>query len=251
MASWYIYPLAMAMGSDPLIGAGERYVVVPSRAGPVRWLSEIDKPRGEIDLMVDDILGQVDDDGPGAADAVLVTGGAAAIVASQLAALPAAVLVGGIAAVGIGAILPVRSLIRRGKSSQRTKKISSLIGDGQLLHFGDPLIAELLAAYTEVLDRSARLTAAGELRSRSVAHGLVEEVATLLEGNPPTAAEAGYVSARLTAIREVAELLDNDHDEVAARHAHVEARLEVEDTASSALIDAQELTNDLLTDHDL
>lgn len=95
-------------------------VVVPARPGPLVALRDLDRGRDDLDELIDEVFVESDDRGPGPVDAVLVVGGAGAIIAGRAASLPTVVTVCGAVAVALGAVLPVRSLWRSGGPARRT-----------------------------------------------------------------------------------------------------------------------------------
>ena len=68
-------------------------VIVPSRPGPLESLGGSERNRDEVDELLDDMFGEPDERGPGVADAVLVVGGAGAVVGGLAASLPGVVVV--------------------------------------------------------------------------------------------------------------------------------------------------------------
>lgn len=212
-------------------------------------LAEIDRPRNEVDIVLDDMFGEVDSEGPGPTDALLIGGGACAAAAALIAGWPAAVLGAGLASIGIGSILPIRSTIRRGKKLAQGRKVRKLIGDGQLLDASVVPTRQLASKHNAVIDAVDPDTALG-VRVRSIAHGLVEEVASLLEGHPPASAgQERYVAERVAALDELDRALQAAPVDGADHDAAVDARLAVESHADrSALTEAAELTQDLSGD---
>ncbi len=224
-------------------------VVVPDDPGPLLPLSQVDAERTDVDEVLDDMFGEVDDDGPGITDAVLLTGGAAAVIVSQVVVLPAIVLIGGIAGLALGSVLPVRSGFRRFRGRQRDAKIQSLIGDDHLLDVRSPDVNDLVAAHRQALALAESLSEVERLRVGNVAHGLVIEVAMLLDGhNISSDTEARYVADRLQALRNLLAVLG---DAVAnrtnpERNATVEARIKLDDESQGTAIDEAEwLAEDL------
>lgn len=221
-------------------------VIVPTRPGPLVRLRDLERGRDELDELLDDIFGEPDDRGPGPVDAFLVVGGAGAIIAGQAASLPAVVTVIGAAAVGLGAVLPLRSLWLRVGSTRRASRLRSLLGDGLLLRTDHPSIDQLLAAHQRLLSVSAPLATAPCARVHDVAHGTLLEVASLLGGRPPGAqVEVDYVAARTRALEDLAATVSDPRvgdGESDRRRALVEARHEVEQLAGgSSLTDASAL----------
>lgn len=195
------------------------------------------------------MFGEVDTEGPSVTDAALVGGGACAIAATLVAGLPVAILGVGIASVGIGSILPIRSVIRRGKHRAHDRRLRDLIGDGQLLDIRGRSTKELADTHNALIASVDATTAVG-IRVRSIAHGLVEEVATLLEGHPPeTDRQRAYVALRLAALHDLQRALTDHASDHAEQNASVDARLAIESHAArSALTEAAELSADLSGD---
>jgi hypothetical protein len=226
-------------------------VVVPARPGPLVPLRDPERGRDELDELIDDVFGESDDRGPGPVDAVLVVGGVGAIIAGQAGSLPTVVTVCGAAAVALGAVLPLRSLWRKGGSARRTSRLQSLLGDGVLLRTDHPSVEQLLAAHQRLLSLTAPLAIAPRARVHDVAHAALLEVASLLGGRPPGAqVEVDYVAARTHALDDLASAVTDQRvgdRETDRRRALVEARHEVEQLAgSSSLTDASDLSRELL-----
>lgn len=236
----------MRVGEEPIDPAV--MVVVPVAPGPLRRLTDVDPGRDDVDDALDELFGAPDDRGPGVADAVLVIGGAGAVVAGQLAELPTAVTVVGALAAALGVILPARSIWRGMSSRRRSRRIGSIVRDGVLMRTDHEQLARIVAGH----DRLTALAGDGERadRVRSVAHVAAYEVAVLLEARVPvTAAEREYVAARVAGLEAVAVALTDPAlrpaDE-AERRARVEARHEVEAiSGASALTEAADLLRDL------
>jgi len=226
-------------------------VVVPARPGPIVRLGDLMRTRDEVDDALDDVFGQPDDRGPGPVDAALLIGGVGAVVAGQAASLPTLVTIGGVIAVVLGAILPLRSLWRRVESGRHSRRLQAAIGDGVVLRADDPRVEELLAAHQGALDAAARLAVAPRARVAEVAHAAVLEVASLLAGRAPAVeTEIDYVSARVRALHDLAAAAadpragDGERDR---RQALADARVEVERLAGgSSIADAAALSRELL-----
>ncbi len=259
VGTWYEERAGLGRSNLLLVSAGRitdisHLVVVPAKPGPLLPLAQVDRNRSEVDEILDDLFGDVDDDGPGTTDAVLLAGGAAAIVASQVVALPAIVLFGGFAGVGLGSVLPIRSGLRRLKGKRRDSKIQSLIGDGRLLNKRPAPIKELVAAHQQAIAMSDDLPEFQQIRVRNAAHGLVTEVAMLLDGHElSTDAEDRYATDRLDSLRNllvaVEELKRKPDDGL--RQASAEARMQLDaEVGSTALDEAALLAADLRIEHD-
>lgn len=226
-------------------------VVVPVRPGPVVELRGLTRTRDEVDDVLDEVFGTPDDRGPGPVDALLVAGGLAALVAGLAGAAGTVVVVGGVAALALGSVLPIRSVSRRLGAMRRGRRVRALIGDGLVLRTDHPSVRALLAAEAAV--RSARVAPATFQRSNTIAHAAVYEVASLLAGrSPATDDEVAYVDERARALRSLADALTDPQagdDDADRRRSLVEARREVEriDGASS-VTDAERLRMELLGD---
>jgi hypothetical protein len=226
-------------------------LVVPARPGPLVRLRDLERGRDELDELIDDVFGEADDRGPGPVDAVLVVGGLGAIIGGQAASLPTAVTVCGAAALGLGAVLPLRSLWRRVGSARRSSRLRSLLGDGLLLRTDHPAIEQLIAVHERLLSVAAPLAKGPQARVHDVAHAALLEVASLLGGRAPGAqVEVDYVGARTQALKTLAATVadprvgDGDSDR---RRLLVEARNEVEQlSGSSSLTEASDLARELL-----
>jgi hypothetical protein len=227
-------------------------VVVPSRPGPLVRLADVDGERDEIDTVLDDVFGAPDDAGAGPLDAVLLLGGAAAVIAGLTSLVPTWVLVAGVAAFCLGAILPLRSFWRRAAAARRVARLRSMIGDGVLLQAHVPEVAALVAAHARCAAGAAGLVAWRRVQVDAVAHGAVLEVATLLDGRQPAVpSELQYVGARVAALDALADALarptlGDAATDIDERRARAEARAEVELLAgNSAVADAEALARDL------
>ena len=226
-------------------------MIVPARPGPLVRLHDLDRGRNDIDELLDDVFGEPDERGPGPVDAVLVVGGLGAVIGAHIASLPAIVTVCGAAAAALGAVLPLRSVLRRAGSMRRSKRLRALLGDGVLLRVDHPRTEQLVAAHARLLRASESLAPAPRMRVHDVAHSALAEVASLLDGRAPSARdEIDYIGARVVALERLVTLVadprvgDGESDR---RRAVVEARREVELLAgSSSLTEAFDLSRELL-----
>lgn len=227
----------------------DHLVVIPDDPADIVPLAAIDRPRGDVDQALDEMFGEVDDEGPGATDAFLLAGGAVAVIAAQIAALPAVVLVGGLAGLGLGSVLPIRSGFRRLQAKRRMGRMTALIGQGHLLDTQHPVARELVTVHRQAFAAAELMSAPERLRTRSAAHALVVEVATLLDGHRPTTdAEVGYANERLATLRTLAAVANDTRGERGPneRRAQVHARETVESLAGdSAIHQAEQLIDDL------
>ena len=160
-------------------------VIVPLSPGRLVRPGRHDKDG--LDDLIDELLPDTDE-GPGPMDAALVAGGTAMVAWSVIGSPPVAATVAGIAALGLGCILPLRSGWRwlAGRRPAR----------GTRLRIDDAGVTRLVGAY-EALDSVPSTTAA----ARAAAHGALLEVASLLDGRTPASeAERRYVGARVAAV---------------------------------------------------
>jgi hypothetical protein len=186
-------------------------VVVPVRPGPVLRLRAAGpgrrRGRDDLDELIDDLLPDVED-GPGRADAALVIAGAALVAWGTVGSGPPAALVGGAVAVGLGCVLPARSLWRAAGRRRRQRRRRALLGAGVALDVSTRAPARLVAAYELLLDRTGRLDPDIAGASVAAAHGALSEVASLLSGRPPSPGrELDYVEERAVAIERLAAAL--------------------------------------------
>lgn len=223
-------------------------VVVPDDPAPIVALASIDGTRTEIDAALDDMFGEVDNDGPGVTDAVLLAGGSAAVIASLVAALPGFVLIGGLAGIGLGSILPIRSGLRQVRERKRTATIASTVGDGHLLDTRSRVVAETVRLHGEVFAAADSLDEPHRVRMRNVAHGLVVEIALLLEGRDvELPIETTYVAERRDALRSLLAACGNvATGRTGERQAMAEAQVLLDGQASNtALSEAADLAAEL------
>jgi hypothetical protein len=217
-------------------------VVVPPRPGPLRAFGREAPDRDEVDELLDDVLGEPDQRGPGLADAALIVGGAALVVNAQLASWPAITTVAGAAAVLLGLVLPIRSLWRRLEPGRRDRRSQTLLGEGTLLRTDSVPVRDLVAAHGRLEAGAAPLSPSVRAEVAFVAHGALSEVASLLEGRSPTTAiEIDYIEARRAALDDLATTLADPRvgdGDASRRRALVEARREVEEIAGTSSVSA-------------
>ena len=156
------------------------------------------KRRDGLDDLIDELLPDTDES-PGVTDAALVVGGTAVVGWSVLGDPPVAATVAGVAALGLGCVLPVRSAWRWLARRRR----GAAGGSGIPLRIDHRALAGLAAAY-EALDDLPATTGP----ARAAAHGAVLEVASLLKGRTPASdGENRYVAARIAAVQALVEAL--------------------------------------------
>jgi hypothetical protein len=180
-------------------------VVVPERPG---HLVRVDVPSGrspdELDELIDELLPDTDE-GPGWFDVALLIIGAGLIGWAVVGGGPTIVLVLGVIALGLGCILPARSLWRRVQRRRRARSRSVALGKGLPLQVSDPAVERLVRAYDDLVS----LATMPEGRSAvAAAHSALVEVASLLHGRPAeSAAEQEYAENRAAAVEQLAEAL--------------------------------------------
>jgi hypothetical protein len=219
-------------------------VVVPHTPGPLVGPGTATRRDG-LDDLIDELLPDTDE-GPGPMDAALVAGGAALVGWSVIGSPPVAATVAGLAAVGLGCILPVRSAWRWFARRRR-----QAAGAGGLpLRIDHPALARLAAAYESLGGLAATTEPA-----RTAAHGAVLEVASLLDGRTPASdAENRYVGARVAAVENLAEALraveargptPGGEPPAVAPDLVVEAREELDALGASALSRLDDVTAEI------
>jgi hypothetical protein len=184
--------------------AAERLVVVPRDPGPLRDVAD-QRGGDDLDLVIDELFGETTDEGPGLFDVALLVGGVGLVVWSiatdaQGLAFPLGVLLA-----VLGLALPARSVVRAGQRRTQERATRRALRRGYALDVSDPLTSALATAYILVVTRLAEQPERTARPILEAAHQAMVEVATLLDGRPPTApAEIAYVERRCRAIRETA-----------------------------------------------
>jgi hypothetical protein len=179
-----------AMGGD---GPGDR-IVVPFVPGPLLRPDAPRRDRDDLDDVIDELFPDSDEP-PGWFDAALLaTGGM--FTGWALSGDRTGVLVIGLGCLAIGTVLPARWLWRRARRTRRAA--------GATLPGADATVARLVRAYDEL----GELVTGDADAARTAAHGAALEVATLLDGRPPSSeAERDYVAARAAAIEGLVDAL--------------------------------------------
>ena len=209
----------------------------------------------DIDAVLDDLFGADDPGGPSITDAILVAVGLGMLTVSVVKHWTA-VQVLGVVLVGLGMVLPIRSVARHLGDRRQRARTGSTIGDALALRQDHPVLRRIADLHERILERSEALVPETRTRVVAVAHGLVEEVARLLGGELPTGdAEIDYVEARARSMSELSATVDDPRvaraDDV-VRRALSEARIEIERIAgTSALTDSAALRDELLADGDV
>jgi hypothetical protein len=207
-------PLTSVPSPGASAGASERHlVVVPREVGPVVPLKTgASGPRDDLDELVDDVFGPSTDERPGPFDLLLVIAGAIVLAWAVLTGAATWLVVVAVVAIVLGLALPARSLVRRYRGAAVSRRMRSAGRRGYVLDVTAGSTAELLGAHGE-LDAAAALPGSvyGE-RALDAAHEALVEVASLLEGAPPTVpAQDEYVAKRTRAIATLARQLRDAH----------------------------------------
>ena len=224
-------------------------IAVPVRPGPLVPLDHAERARDEVDDLLDEMFGAPDDGGPSPFDLVLLAGGVAALIAGLMASATWLVVCGVLAA-ALGSVLPLRSAWRRLERRRRSGRLQALVGDGALLRTDHPAIAQLVDVHARLLELSRGMTPDVRTGVGGVAHAALWEVATLLElRHPVDEAELDYVTARTTALGELAGALSEPGvgtGDAVRRRAVLDARQEVERIdGRSSVTDAGEMLRHL------
>jgi hypothetical protein len=181
----------------------DRWVIVPRKAGDRLVPFSDGVERDDVDDLVDELLGEDTTKGASAGDVLLLVGGAGLIgwgVAVEVAVL----VVCGVVAMLLGAVLPLRSLWRRLHRKRSERLLARVGGESALLNVAASSTAELAAAYEQVVAHAAP----DDDAARQVAHLAVVEVATLLNARQPAGvAELEYVRRRGEALSQLAAVM--------------------------------------------
>ena len=194
-------------------------VIVPRAPGPLLRPDTAGPGRDGLDELIDDLLPDTDE-GPGLVDAGLLASGAGVLAWTALGDPPGLATFAGIAALGLGSILPLRAGWRWLSDRRRSRRRSALLGRGIPVRVGDPDVARLVAAYEDL--------SAGPDAARAAAHAALMEVASLLNGRVPTSErERRYVADRAEAVEELVSAL-GELDVPVGDDPHVDPDLVVE-----------------------
>lgn len=214
--------------ADP---TGDDVVVVPTEPGPLRRLPGARTP-DEVDELLDDLFGPADDGGPGVADAVLATGGGAAVVAGLVLSAPV-VLGVGVGAVLLGSVLPARSLWRQAQQRRLAAQRDDVLGSGTPMRVSPGPVRDLVDAHDALfalVETAPQVVGAEE---RAAAHAAAADVAIVLGGASPIGSEeVAFVRERADALTAVVARLSavarGAPDDAEVRRARLAARQEVD-----------------------
>jgi hypothetical protein len=234
------------------MGAGgelEGIVVVPRAPGPLLWPHD-PAPRDpdDLDQLIDELLPDTQERA-GWFDAGLALSGAGVAAGSLILGWPVWALAGGIVAIGVGCVLPIRSLARRVTKRRGARRASSLLSQGEPLDVTHRNTAALAESYERVVAIASTADRAMSLSVIGAAHAAVTEVATLLAGRAPTSAiESEYVDTRVAAITELARALrdaEATHRPPHTADSVAETRMELESSGFNSLARLRDLTDEI------
>lgn len=186
-----------------------RFVLVPRVVGALGDVDlTVDRPRDDLDALIDDVFGDPVDERPGWLDVALVAAGAALIAWMLLGGPVIGGIVGAVLLV-LGLALPGRDLLRRVRGRRRTARLTWLLSQGMLLDVGHPATRRLADAYARLEAASRRPGVPKAEEALAAGHLAVTEAASLLHGRTPAvAAEVEYVERRAMAVEAVADELE-------------------------------------------
>jgi len=235
-------------------------VVVPHRPGPLVALDRVRPPRERDDLddLIDELVPDIDE-GPGPFDLALVATGGGLLAWAVVGTAPSIVPAGGVAALGLGLILPLRTAWQRLRRRGDGRRQAALLDSGVRLVVSSAGVAALVDSYTELVDLAERITPSIATPALAAAHGALAEVATLLGGRVPASErEIVYVRTRTNAVAELVATLrppthaeggvsdEAEHRSDVGTDAVLSAREELDEiTASSSVARLDELTAEL------
>jgi hypothetical protein len=196
-------------------------VIVPRRPALLREQEAASqRPRDELDDLIDDLFGTTTDEKPGRFDAGLVLIGLLLVAWAGILGGPGPALWFGIAAILLGLALPVRSALRK-YGWTRTGGLRKRILDGGLhLDSSHPATVALIDGYAHLIQMSCLQGTGDPKRAVTAGHMAVVEVATYLDGQPPeTPAKVRFVTIRTDAIEALTRRMMRSHDRWAAKTA--------------------------------
>jgi hypothetical protein len=196
-------------------------VIVPRRPALLREQEAASqRPRDELDDLIDDLFGTTTDEKPGRFDAGLVLIGLLLVAWAGILGGPGPALWFGIAAILLGLALPVRSALRK-YGWTRTGGLRKRILDGGLhLDASHPATVALIDGYAHLIQMSCLQGTGDPKRAVTAGHMAVVEVATYLDGQPPeTPAKVRFVTIRTDAIEALTRRMMRSHDRWAAKTA--------------------------------
>lgn len=165
-------------------------VIVPHRPGPLVAVSERDA-REPVEWH---------DSGIGTPEILLTLAGAGLLAAEFAAGLPDWLIVIAIACLALGLLLPANAAFVGALRRRAERRRLHALGQGTPLDLSDAAVRRLVAAY----DRLRRTAEPGSI-ALDAGHLAVVEVARLLDGRAPGAAQIEYVVRRAEAVSTLAD----------------------------------------------
>jgi hypothetical protein len=224
-----------------MAGGGDELFVVPRLPGPLRPLSRAPRPEDDLDAAIDDLFGESTTERPGPFDLALLAIGVGLFVWAIVAHPDGIVLVGGIATLVLGSVLPLRSLgrVMRARRAQRKRRRAQQ--RAYVIDASAPATTGLVHAYQALFDAADQPGVLLADDARSAAHGAVVECASLLDGAPPSAdAQVDYINKRTEAIQRLTKELTRQHARFqTAAHADAEATRRDAEARATAVTQAR------------
>jgi hypothetical protein len=260
--------LTRSPNTEPVLPAilEKRVLIVPYVPGPLidPDASAQQRPRDEIDEVIDEVFGPDPGGSPGRMDALLLLGGCGLLLWSQLGLHSTGVTVVAAVLIFLGLVLPIRSLWRKATAQRLARRRHAFSSRGVALNAGHPLTRDLVSAYEQLLEAADQPGAPFKSDAVSAAHLALTESATLVgEAGPTTAAEVEYVERRVAAIRGLAtemqrhsqlveegRLDGQDEERLLQRTARALAGEELDATGLSSLRELDDLKRVLARDAD-
>jgi hypothetical protein len=240
-----------------------KILVVPQQPGPLVVPEASEAGRSELDDLMDELFGPDVEGGPGRFDVALLIGGLILVAAGMFWFASSAVVVVGVVAMLLGAILPVRTGWRALNARRAARRRRAAFAGGLPLNVGHPLTRSIADSYEQLLREIEATQLSVKVEAGTAAHAAVVEVATLLRGATPTKDDEAYVQKRLDGISALAAVIQDagaddarGHQELARadaeleRSARVEAGAELEALGLSAVNDLETLTRAIRSSRD-
>ena len=184
--------------------------LAPGRLVPIDQRSE--RPRDDLDEMVDELFGEPADVSPGPLDAVLVVLGTAILAWWLITGQSAVVFILGVGVLLLGLVIPVRTVRQRLQQRRVARKQHALVASHQVLDATDPVVNDLTTAYAELVAASKLPATAHGSEALAAGYLAITEVTSLLDGRSPIVPEEiEYIKKRTAAVRGLAKELEQSH----------------------------------------
>lgn len=180
-----------------------RRLVLPHQPGPLIPLhsTKLRRAPDDLDHLIDDVFGPDDDESASWFDLGLIGVGAALLAWATVGNGPQLVLLGAVATLALGCILPIRTAWRAAKQKRAQTRQVQALGAGVPLLLDDPAVAALAEAYDHLLQVLPKAPVGLQRELLHAAHGAAMEGASLLRGGTPGSdTERGYLVQRTKAI---------------------------------------------------